>query len=252
MRVLHFEVSRLRHHTPVRPVLLTSQIGRTHWSDRSDAAAPPSSVLRSWLCGTTKEPSDFQVNHRKPHELCVASVNRHSWLGSHVVLAWPWFWGSTKKLSMTSSCRSFHHAARTWHHWPLGPSNKAYLSSPHLEASPAMTFHACYSPAPTPFKPQPAPAILRQQSVHITWSITNHTRKWPSTGPRTTRGAHPLLITNIHNGHQTTTITTTSHRSREMAVSLSPQETLVTVTKTKTVTVAQHWRRVLCTCVSSI
>jgi hypothetical protein len=74
-RVLRFEVSGLRRRTPVRPVLLT---GQKHRSDQSDAAAPLSSVLRSWLCGSTKEPSDFLVKHRKPHELGVASVNRHS------------------------------------------------------------------------------------------------------------------------------------------------------------------------------
>jgi hypothetical protein len=51
----------------VRPVPtgLTSQI---HRSDRSGAAAAPSSVLRSWLCGSTKEPSRFLVNHTwRPH-----------------------------------------------------------------------------------------------------------------------------------------------------------------------------------------
>jgi hypothetical protein len=48
MRVLRFEVSRLRRHTPVRPVLLTSQTG-THRSDRSRAAASPSSVLALWI-----------------------------------------------------------------------------------------------------------------------------------------------------------------------------------------------------------
>jgi hypothetical protein len=74
-RVLRFKVSELRHRTPVRPVLLT---GQTHWSDRSDAAAPPSSVLRSCLCGSTKEPSGFLVNHCKPRELGVASANRLS------------------------------------------------------------------------------------------------------------------------------------------------------------------------------
>jgi hypothetical protein len=67
MRVLRFEVSGLRVPT-----------GQTHRSDRSDAAAPPSLVLRSWLCGSTKEPSGFLVNHRKPRELGVASTNRHS------------------------------------------------------------------------------------------------------------------------------------------------------------------------------
>jgi hypothetical protein len=58
-------------------VLLTGQTG-THRLDRSGAVAAPSSVLRSWLCGSTKEPSDFLVNHRKPRELDVASANLHS------------------------------------------------------------------------------------------------------------------------------------------------------------------------------
>jgi hypothetical protein len=172
----------------VRPVLLTGQTGQTHRSDWSDAAAPPSSVLRSWLCGSTKELSGFLVNHRKHRELGVAYANHHSWLSSNVVPARPWFWCSTKKPSMTSSWCSFHHAARTWLRWPPGPSSEAYLSSPHLEASPATTFRTCSSPAPTPVKPQPAPTILSQESVHTTLSITHHTRKRPSTGPRTTHG----------------------------------------------------------------
>jgi hypothetical protein len=74
--------------------------------------------------------------------------------------------------------------------WPPGPSNEAYLSCPHLEASPAMTFRACSSPAPTPVKPQPAPAIVSQESVHTTLSITHHKRKRPSIVPRTTHGPH--------------------------------------------------------------
>jgi transposase InsO family protein len=37
-------------------------------------------------------------------------------------------------------------------------------------------------------KPQPAPSILSQESDHTTLSITHHTRKRPSTGPRTTHG----------------------------------------------------------------
>jgi hypothetical protein len=52
------------------------------------------------------------------------------------------------------------------------------------------TFHACSSPAPTPVKPQPAPAILSEESVHTMLSITHHTRKRPSTGTRTTHGPH--------------------------------------------------------------
>jgi hypothetical protein len=76
-RVLRFEDSGLYRRTPVRPVLLTGQTG-THRSDWSSTDAAPSSVLRSWLCGSTKEPSGFIVNHWKPRELGVASANRHS------------------------------------------------------------------------------------------------------------------------------------------------------------------------------
>jgi hypothetical protein len=76
-RVLRFEDSGLRHRTPVRPVP-TGQTDQTHRSDRSGTVAAPSSVLRSWLCGSTKEPSGFLVNHWKPRELGVASANRHS------------------------------------------------------------------------------------------------------------------------------------------------------------------------------
>jgi hypothetical protein len=78
MRVLRFEDSGLRRCTPVRPVLLTGQTGQSHRSDRSGTPGAPSSVLRSWLCGSTKEPSGFLVNHWKPRELGVTSANRHS------------------------------------------------------------------------------------------------------------------------------------------------------------------------------
>jgi hypothetical protein len=77
MHVLCFEDSGQRCCTPVRPVIVTGQTD-THRSDRSGAAAAPSSVVRSWLCGSTKEPSGFLVNHWKPRELGVASANRHS------------------------------------------------------------------------------------------------------------------------------------------------------------------------------
>jgi hypothetical protein len=86
---------------------------------------------------------------------------------------------------MTSSCHCCHQAARTLLNWPSGPSNEEYLSSPHLEASPATTFHACSSPAPMLVKTQHAPAILSQELVHTMLSITHHTRKRPSTGPWT-------------------------------------------------------------------
>jgi hypothetical protein len=63
--------------SPVR-LVPTGQTGLTHRLDWSDAATPPSSVLRSWLCGSTKGPSGFLVNHWKPREFGVASTNCHS------------------------------------------------------------------------------------------------------------------------------------------------------------------------------
>jgi hypothetical protein len=59
-------------------VLLTGRTGQTHRSDQSSTAVAPSSVLRSWLCGSTKETSGFLVSHRKPRERGVASTNLHS------------------------------------------------------------------------------------------------------------------------------------------------------------------------------
>jgi hypothetical protein len=58
-------------------------------------------------------------------------------------------------------------------HWPPGPSNQAYLSSPHLEASPATTFRACSSPVPTPVKPQPAILSQNQSTPRCQSLITS-------------------------------------------------------------------------------
>jgi hypothetical protein len=80
-----------RFSSPFRPVP-TGLTGQTHQSDRSGTTAAPSSVLRSWLCASTKEAIGFLVNNWKPREVGVASANHHSWLGSHVVPARPWFW----------------------------------------------------------------------------------------------------------------------------------------------------------------
>jgi hypothetical protein len=55
--------------------------------------------------------------------------------------------------------------------------------------------------APTPVKPQPAPAILSRESVHATLSITHHTWKRPSTGPRTTHDPQSPLDECIDNTH---------------------------------------------------
>jgi hypothetical protein len=61
-------------YTVNRPVP-TDQTGQTHRSDWFGAAAALSSILQSWLCGSTKELSGFLVNHWKPRELGVASAN---------------------------------------------------------------------------------------------------------------------------------------------------------------------------------
>jgi hypothetical protein len=83
----------------------------------------------------------------------------------------------------------------------LEPGLQAYLSSPYLEASPAITFRASSSPTPTPVKPQLAHAILCQESVHTMLSITHHTRKRPTTGPRTTQALNLPLDVCIDNTH---------------------------------------------------
>jgi hypothetical protein len=72
---------------------------------------------------------------------------------------------------------------------PPGPLSRAYLSLHSLEATQAKTFHAHSSPAPMQIKPQPAPTILNQESVHTTLSITRHTKEQPSTGHRTLRSS---------------------------------------------------------------
>jgi hypothetical protein len=193
-RVLRFKDSRLHRRTPVRPVLLTGQTG-THRSDRSD---PP--VRPVWSCCSTVFGSP----------VLALLVNQGTQWFSSEPLETPRTWCSLRQSplmtwlpcspSSTLVLRLYQETVHDFillfmppcspHLTPLatGPSNEAYLSSPHLEASPATTFRACSSPAPTPVKPEPAAAILSQESVHTTLSITHHTRKQPSTSPRTTHG----------------------------------------------------------------
>jgi hypothetical protein len=178
-RVLRFEASGT-----LRP-----QTGQTGAPNRSGQFWPDSHARSSasalWLSRVTRWFSGEPP--QTPRTWCsLRQSPLMTWLPE--VPARPWFCGSTKKPSMTSSCCSCYHAARAWPRWPPGPSNEAYLSSPHLEASPLTTFRACSSPAPTPVKLQPAPTLHSQESVHTTLSITHHTRKRRSTGPRTTHG----------------------------------------------------------------
>jgi hypothetical protein len=111
------------------------------------------------------------------------------------------------------------------------------LSSPHLEASSATTFRACSSPAPTPVKPQPAPAILSQESVHTTLSITHHTRTRPSTCPRTTHGPQsPPLWVHWQHPHKVTR----ENRKRKETNKKNLQQAIESQTKAKS---KITWRR---------
>jgi hypothetical protein len=127
------------------------------------------------------------VNHCKPRELGVASRQ------SPVMTRLPRCPGSTLILRLNQE---------TVHDFsllllpPCGPHltpsairslKPRLLVRSTLGGQLAWTFHACSSPAPTPIQSQPAPTILSQESVHTTLSITHHTRKRPSTGPRTTQ-----------------------------------------------------------------
>jgi hypothetical protein len=70
---------------------------------------------------------------------------------------------------------------------PPGPSSRAYLSLHCSEATQAKTLRTRSSPTPTQIKPRPAPAILGQESVHTTLTVTHHTKERPSTDPQTLR-----------------------------------------------------------------
>jgi hypothetical protein len=74
MRVLLFEASGGRRRTPVTtcpPPIRSIPTGQTELMLLHLR-------LRSWLCGSTKEPNGFLVNHWKPRELGIASANHHS------------------------------------------------------------------------------------------------------------------------------------------------------------------------------
>jgi hypothetical protein len=173
----------------------TGQTGAPHRSDRSDPLVRPvwhycstvfgSSVLALWINQGTQWFSGEASE--TPRTRCSL---RHSPLMTRLPRS------ADPTLVLRLNQETVHDFILLFmppcgpHLTPLatGPSNEAYLSSPHLEASPATTFCACSSPAPTPVKPQPTPAILSQESVHTTLSITHHTSKRPSTGPQTTHG----------------------------------------------------------------
>jgi hypothetical protein len=105
-------------------------------------------------------------------------------------------WAATlhRLRSTTSSCFSCHHAARTWPRWPPGPSSQAYLSLHFLEAPRGIDLSRPLFTCTNANQAATCTAILGQESVHTTLSITHHSQESPSTGPRTVRSSiSPLM-----------------------------------------------------------
>jgi hypothetical protein len=151
------------------------------------AASAQSSVLWSWLCGSTKEPQWFSGEPLEtPRTRC--SLRQSPLM--------PWLPLSPSSTLVLRLYQETVHDFILLFMPPCGP-HLTPLATGSLERSLLVfstpggltgTFRACSSPAPTQVKPQPAPAILSQESVHTTLSNTHHTRKRPSIGPRTTHG----------------------------------------------------------------
>jgi hypothetical protein len=147
MRVLHFQDSRLRRLTPVRLVLLTGQTG-THRSERSD---PPEHRLRFSCLGFVDQPRN-QWFSGEPLETLRA---RCSLRQSPLMTRLPRSPGSTLVLRLNQ--QTVHDFILLFtppcgsHLTPLatGSLGRSLLVFSTLEASPATTFHACSSPAPT-------------------------------------------------------------------------------------------------------
>jgi hypothetical protein len=99
------------HRTAVHPlglrVLPTQAPQSCHVSPASNLPDAPGSclrpsILRSWLCGETKEPDGFVVNHHEPRRLCEASTPSCFWLGRNVVPTQCWFCGQTNETSWST------------------------------------------------------------------------------------------------------------------------------------------------------
>jgi hypothetical protein len=149
---------------------------------------PPS--LKSWLCGSTKEPRRFCGEPpQTPRTRCSLHANLTHDLAATSSRLDLCFEAQPRnctrlRLAFLATMRPALDLIR-----PPGPSSRAYLSLHSSEATQAKTFRARSSPAPIQIKPQPAPAILGQESVHTTLSITHHTKERPSTGPRMLRSS---------------------------------------------------------------
>jgi hypothetical protein len=151
--------------------------------------------IQSWLCGSTKQPRRFCGEPpQTPRTRCSLHANP-----THDLAA------TSSRLDLgfeaqPRNCTRLRLAflATMWPALDLvrqpGLSSRAYLSLHSSEDTQAKTFRARSSPTPTQIKSQPAPAILGQESVHTTLSITHHTKERPSTGRRMLWTSISLLV----------------------------------------------------------
>jgi hypothetical protein len=146
--------------------------------------------LRTWLCGSTKEPRWFCGEPpQTPRTQCSLHTNPiHDLVAtsSRLDLGFEAQPRNRTRLyiAFLATMRLALDLVR-----PPGPSSRAYLSLHSSEATQAKTFRAYSSPTPTQIKQQPTPTILGQESVHTMVSITHHTKERPSTGRRTLRSS---------------------------------------------------------------
>jgi hypothetical protein len=175
-------------------LVIPTRVLRFEVSWRVRIPSPPTRppVLALWLNPGT--PTVLWWTAANPANSVQPICQSHSWLGRHVVPARPWFCGSNQEIVPDSSCFSCHHAAYTWSRSATGSIEPSLLVSPLLGGHTGNTFRARSWPAPTQMKPQPAPAILGQQSVHTTLSITHHAKERPSTGRRMLRSSSSRVI----------------------------------------------------------
>jgi hypothetical protein len=192
--VLRFQDSELRPRTPVRPVLFTGQIG-THRSDWSDPLVRPvrccctfvfgSSVLASWINQGTQWFSSEPLE--TPRTRC-------SFRQSPLMTRLPRSPGSTLALRLNQE--TVHDFILLFmppcgpHLTPLatGSLERSLLVFSTLGGLTGDNLSCLFFTCTNTNQAATCTSILSQESVHTTLSITRHTRKRPSIGPRTIHG----------------------------------------------------------------
>jgi hypothetical protein len=195
--VLRFKDFELHRRTPVRPVLWTGQTSN-HRSDQSDPPVRPvwsccsivfgSSVLALWItqetprtrCSLRQSPLMTRLP-RSPGSTIVLRLYQEI-VHDFILLCMPPCGPHLTPLATRSLEQNL-----------LVFSTSGGLTGDDL----SRLFFTCTNTS----QAQPAPAVLSQESVHTTLSITYHTRKRPSTGPWTTHGPQHVWCNKIHRQH---------------------------------------------------